>query len=32
LVISLYAGGMTVREISHHLERVYGTEVSADAI
>jgi putative transposase len=32
VVISLYAGGMTVRDISHHLERVYGTEVSADTI
>src|SRR6266704_1254598 len=27
VVISLYAGGMTVRDISHHLHRVYGTEV-----
>jgi putative transposase len=32
VVISLYAGGMTVRDISHHLHRVYGTEVSADTI
>jgi putative transposase len=32
VVISLYAGGMTVRDISHHLHRVYGTEVSADTV
>jgi putative transposase len=32
VVISLYAGGMTVRDISHHLHRVYGTDVSADTI
>jgi putative transposase len=32
VIISLYAGGMTVRDISHHLHRVYGTEVSADTI
>jgi putative transposase len=32
VVISLYAGGMTVRDISHHLHRVYGTEVSPDTI
>src|SRR2546425_2764941 len=32
VIISLYAGGMTVRDISHHLHRGYGTEVSADTI
>jgi putative transposase len=32
IVISLYAGGMTVRDISHHLQRVYGTELSHDTI
>jgi putative transposase len=32
VIISLYAGGMTVRDISHHLHRVYGTEVSADTV
>lgn len=32
VIISLYAGGMTVRDIAHHLHRVYGTEVSADTI
>lgn len=32
VVISLYAGGMTVRDISHHLHRVYSTEVGPDTI
>jgi putative transposase len=32
VVVSLYAGGMTVRDIGHHLERVYGTQMSHDAI
>jgi putative transposase len=32
IVISLYAGGMTVRDIGHHLRRVYGTELSHDTI
>ena len=32
VVISLYAGGMTVRDISHHLHRVYGSEVGPDTI
>lgn len=27
-VIALYAGGMTTRQIQHHLEEVYGTDVS----
>jgi putative transposase len=31
-IIDLYAGGMTVRDIALHLERVYGTEVSPDTI
>ena len=31
-VISLYARGMTVRDIQAHLVRVYGTEVSPDLI
>ncbi|SFO27961.1 putative transposase [Pseudonocardia ammonioxydans] len=30
--ISLYAGGMTVRDISHHLARTLGTELSHDTI
>lgn len=29
MIISLYAGGMTVRDIEHHLARTLGTEVSA---
>ena len=32
VIISLYAGGMTVRDISHHLQRCYGSEVSPDTI
>src|SRR3984893_2980279 len=32
IIISLYAGGMTGREIGHHLQRVYGTELSHDTI
>jgi putative transposase len=32
VIISLYAGGMTVRDISHHLHRVYGTEVGPDTV
>lgn len=32
IVISLYAGGMTVRDIGHHVQRVYGTELSHDTI
>jgi putative transposase len=32
MIISLYAGGMTVRDIGAHLQRVYGTELSHDTI
>ena len=32
MIISLYAGGMTVRDIAHHLERTIGTELSHDTI
>ena len=32
MVISLYAGGRTVRDIQHHLGRVYGTDISHDTI
>ena len=32
IIISLYAGGMTVRDIGHHLQRVYGTDLSAETI
>jgi putative transposase len=32
MIISLYAGGMTVRDIGYHLERTYGTELSHETI
>lgn len=32
IIISLYAGGMTVRDICHHLHRVYGSELSPDTV
>ncbi len=32
IIISLYASGMTVRDIGAHLQRVYGTELSHDTI
>jgi len=32
MIISLYAGGMTVRDIGHHLNRTLGVELSADTI
>jgi putative transposase len=32
VIISLYAGGMTTRDIATHLARVYGTEISADTV
>jgi putative transposase len=31
-IISLYAGGLTVREVQGHLRRMYGVEVSPDLI
>lgn len=31
-IISLYAGGMTVRDIASHLERTIGTEISRETI
>lgn len=31
-IISLYARGMTVREIQQHIAEVYGTEVSPDLL
>lgn len=31
-IISMYARGMTTREITAHLEEIYGVEVSADLI
>ena len=32
MIISLYAGGMTVRDIGHHLESTLGTDLSHEAI
>lgn len=32
MIISLYAGGMTVRDIQHHLEATLGTELSHETI
>jgi transposase-like protein len=32
MIISLYAHGMTVRDILHHLRQVYGTELSAETV
>jgi len=32
VIISLYAGGMTVRDIGYHLQRTYGTELSRETI
>jgi putative transposase len=32
MIISLYAGGMTSRDIGHHLHRTLGTELSHDTI
>ena len=32
MIISLYAGGMTVRDIAHHLESTLGTELSHESI
>ena len=32
VIISLYAGGMTVRDIQYHLHKCYGIEVSHDTI
>jgi putative transposase len=32
MIISLYAHGMSVRDIVHHLAQVYGTELSAESV
>jgi putative transposase len=32
MVISLYAHGMSTRDITHHLEQVYGTQLSAETV
>lgn len=31
-ILSLYAGGMSVRDISAHLSEIYGTEIGRDSI
>jgi putative transposase len=31
-ILGLYAGGMTVRDISHHLSELYGSEIGRDTI
>jgi putative transposase len=31
-VLGLYAGGMSVRDIAHHLTELYGTEIGRDTI
>ncbi len=32
MILSLYAGGMSVRDISEHLSSLYGTEIGRDTI
>ena len=32
MIISLYAHGMSVRDILHHLEQVYGTQLSHETV
>lgn len=32
MIVSLYAGGMTIRDIGHHLAATIGTELSAETI
>ena len=32
MIVSLYAGGMTIRDIEHHLESTIGTELSHETI
>lgn len=32
IAVSLYPGGMTVRDIGYHLQRTYGTELSRETI
>ena len=32
MIISLYAHGMTVRDILHHLQQVYGTQLSHETV
>ena len=32
MIVSLYAGGMTVRDIAHHIQSTFGTEMSAETV
>src|SRR5699024_10342701 len=32
MIISLYAGGMTIRDIQHHLASTFGTDLSHETI
>ena len=32
MIVSLYAGGMTQRDIAHHVEATFGTEMSAETV
>ena len=32
MIISLYAGGMTIRDIQHHLASTLGTDLSHETI
>lgn len=32
MIISLYAGGMTVRDVQHHLASTIGVDMSPDTI
>ncbi len=32
MIVSLYAGGMTIRDIGHHLENTIGTDLSPETI
>jgi putative transposase len=32
MIVSLYAHGMSVRDIGHHLEQVYGTQLSHETV
>lgn len=32
MIVSLYAGGMTVRDIQHHLAKTVGTELSHETV
>ncbi|QMV85062.1 transposase [Corynebacterium hindlerae] len=32
MIVSLYAGGMTVRDIQHHIATSYGVDMSHETI